>query len=116
MDADSAAANILEVLVPIVGIVLVATPIVSAALKHRWLGPIAAIVGVGAAVVVFKVEPSPEFQDTALFWVIEKLLNIGAPVGIGLMLFSAIRPAREGSWWNQRYGTKSRCLDDDLTA
>ena len=116
MDADSIAANILEVLVPIVGVVLVATPIVIAALKRRWLGPIAAIAGVGAAIVVFKVEPSPEFQDTALFWVIEKLLNIGMPVGIGLMLFSAIRPAREGSWWNQRYGTKNRWLGDDLTA
>ena len=116
MDADSTAANILEVLAPIVGIVLVATPIVIAALKRRWLGPIAAVVGVGAMIVVFKVEPSPEFQDTTLFWVIEKMLNIGMPVGIGLMLFSAIRPAREGSWWNQRYGTDNRWLDDDLTA
>ena len=105
MDGNSTAANILEVLVPIVGIVLVATPIVIAVLKRRWLGPIAAIVGVGATIVTFKVEPSREFQDTALFWVIEKLLNIGVPVGIGLMLFSALRPARDGSWWDHRYGS-----------
>ena len=116
MDADSFAANILEVLVPIVGIVLVATPIVVAVLKRRWLGPMAAIVGVGATIVIFKVEPSPELQDIVPFWVIEKLLNIGMPGGIGLMLFSAIRPARKGSWWNRRYGTKKPWPEDDLTA
>ena len=106
MDADSAAVNILEVLVPIIGMVLVATPIVIAVLKRRWLGPLAAIVGVGATVVIFKVEPSPEFQDTVLFWVTEKALNVGIPLGIGLMLFSAIRPACEGSWWDHRHGSK----------
>jgi hypothetical protein len=110
MDADSAAANILEVLVPIIGVTLIALPIAVAALKQRWLGPIAAIIGVGATIVVFRVEPSPEFQDTALFWVIEKLLNIGIPVGIGLMLFSAVRPAREGSWWSHRYGRRGNDL------
>lgn len=98
MDADSAAANFLEVLVPIMGMVLVATPIVIAVLKRRWLGPLSALLGIGATVVIFKVEPSPEFQDTVLFWVTEKALDVPIPLGIGLMLLSAIRPARAGSW------------------
>jgi hypothetical protein len=110
MDADSAAAKILEVLVPIVGVAIVALPIPVAPLKRRWLGPFAAIVGVGTAIVVFRVEPSPEFQRTSLFWVIEKLLNVGVVAGIGLMLFSALRPAREGSWWNHRQGGRGNDL------
>ena len=86
-----------------------------AVLKGRRLGPVAAFVGVIATAVVFKVEPSPEFQETVLFWVIEKLLNVGVVAGIGLMLFPAIRPARDGSWWGQRYGTKKPWQDDDPT-
>ena len=79
-----------------------------AALKRRWLGPIAAIVGVGATAVAFRVEPSPEFQDTAVFWVIEKLPNASVFVGIGLMLFSAPRPAVRG-----RGGTSDTAPRDD---
>jgi hypothetical protein len=48
--------------------------------------------------------------------VIEKLPNVTVFVGIGLTLFSALRPVREWLWWNQRYGTNKRWLADDLMA
>ena len=115
MGASSTAASIHGVLLPIVGVALAAASIVIAVLKRRWLGPLAAIIGAGTAIVVFTVEPSPAFRDTALFWVIEKILNLGIPVGIGLLLFSAVLPAREGSWWGHRYGTKTPWHEDDLT-
>ena len=103
MDADSVSANVLEVLLPILGLLLIATPVVVSVLKKRWLGLIGAIVGVASAAVTFVVEPSAEFQETLIFWTIEKALNVGLIAGIGLVLFSMVRPARDGSWWSRRH-------------
>ena len=54
MDSDSALANILEVLVPMVALAILATPVVISALKGRWwLGVIGLVGFVGGFAVAF---------------------------------------------------------------
>jgi hypothetical protein len=105
MDADSTLANVLEVALPLIAVAVVLAPVAVAALKGRWLALAGAALAVGSAIIVFGAfgvgEPSQEFQNTTLFWIVEKLLNIAVVGGVGLVLFSAIRPARTGSLWQR---------------
>ena len=112
MDSDSALANILEVLVPMVALAILATPVVISALKGRWwLGVIGLVGFVGGFAVVFGMfgisEPSAEFQETIGFQITNAALNVALLGGILLLVFASMRRARPGSWWDHHRGAQT---------
>lgn len=108
MDSDSAIANVLEVLVPLIALGVLATPAVLSALKGRWWAGVLGVAGfVGGFVVAFGAfgtpEPSTEFQETAAFQVINAGINVALFGGLILLILSAVRSARPGSWWDRHH-------------
>ncbi len=110
MDSDSVAANILEIVVPVVAAAGLGTLVVISALKGRWwMGLIGLIGTVAGQVVVFEafgVDPSQELMESFL----GRVLNISAILafygGPVLLVYSAVASARPGSWWNQHRGPR----------
>lgn len=107
MDSDSALANVLEIVIPALGVALLVTVVVVPILKGRWwMG----VVGLPSFIVGFVVgfgafgvpEPSDEFQETALFGVLNVTLNVLFWGGATLLLLGAFLKPRPGSWWDHK--------------
>ncbi len=109
MDSDSALANILEILVPVIALAVLATPVVISGLKGRWWMGLVGLLGfVGGFVIMFGAfgvpEPSEEFQESAVFGVVNWALNIAFIGGLILLIYGAARSPRPGSWWDRNRG------------
>ncbi len=109
MDSDSALANILEILVPVIALAVLATPVVISGLKGRWWMGLVGLLGfVGGFAIMFGAfgvpEPSEEFQESAVFGVVNWALNIAFIGGLVLLIYGAARSPRPGSWWDGNRG------------
>jgi hypothetical protein len=110
VDSDSAVANVLELVVPVVALAVIATPVVIAALKGRWwIGVAGALLFISGFAVIFGVfvgEPSAEFQETTTFKLTEGAVNVALYGGAFLLILGALLRPRAGSWWDRRRGAK----------
>lgn len=107
MGSDSALANVLEVLVPTIGVAGLVALIVIAWLKGRWwagvVGAVGLVVGFSVAFGSFGIaEPSPAFQQTFTFQLLNGLVVILGIGGLALLVYGVAVAARPGSWWDRR--------------
>ena len=81
---------------------LLALPVVAVA-KGRWWVLLLGVASIASVFVIFTVEPSASFQETATFKVVEAGLNIALFAGAVTFIYGAAAEAKSGSWWARRY-------------
>jgi uncharacterized membrane protein HdeD (DUF308 family) len=107
MDSDSAVANVLEVLVPTIAVAGLVALVVIAWLKGCWwmgvVGAVGFVVGFSVAFGSFGIsEPSPAFQETFTFQMLNAMVLVALFGGVALLVVGVAKSARPGSWWDRR--------------
>ncbi len=95
--------------IALIALAVLATPAVISALKGRWwMGVLGLVAVVGWLFVLFTFteDPSEEFQETAVFRILELLLQLALPGGLLLLVLGAALKPRPGSWWDRNRAAK----------
>ena len=99
--------EVMAVVFPVVGLVILVGVLAVPVAKGRWWVLPIVVAAVASFRVVFTVEPSESFQESATFKFVEAGLNLALYGGFGALVYGLAARPKPGSWWARRHPSRT---------